>query len=134
MMTKFFNHLFYRVYWWNVKVVKESQLPLYSTVLGVSLFFYLNLSTVIFTILLYWVRDFSGFTKTQHILCGGIVLLIVYLTYVRTGRYEKVLKDSKEKPKSETRKLDIAVICYIFITFLLMILIIVKGREFNLSQ
>ena len=34
----FFEYLFCRLYWWNTKIVKEKEMPVYYSIMGISVF------------------------------------------------------------------------------------------------
>ncbi len=131
-MGKFFNHLFYRIYWWNMTIVKEKDFPVFSSLLGISIFQILNISTVIFVFLLYVLKDPMAYPKWVHLILMFLILILDYFIYIHKGKYKEIIKESENETKEALRKKDIYSIIYLLLTFGLFVWIIIKSREFIL--
>lgn len=128
-MGKFFNHLFYRIYWWNKVIVKEKDFPVFSSLLGISIFHILNISTLIFIYLVYVLKDPMAYPKWVHLILMFAVLVLDYFIYIHKGRYKEIIKVSEGETKKSLKTKDFISISYILVSFGLLIWIIIKGRE-----
>lgn len=128
-MVNFFDHLFYRIYWWNKKIVKENEIPVFSTLLGLSVFHVLNFTTIIFFYLVYIQKDPMAYPKSMHIGLMFIIFVIDYFIYINGGRYKRILEASKSENNSSWTGKDIYIIIYIIFTFSTLIWVIIKGRQ-----
>lgn len=131
IMKDMFDHLFYRFYWWNLNVVKERQLPIFSSFLGVSIFKVLNISTLIFTFLLLCVKGNSVYPKWLHALMMLAMLIVDYFIYIHKGQYKEIIERSKNLEKEKLRKKDIIIIVYMILTFVLLFWVIFEGRKLS---
>ena len=129
-MKTLFNHLFYRVYWWNRNVLKEKDSLLYSTIIGISVFHALNYCTIIFAFFLYVIKDPLAYPKWAHIIMIVLIPLINYTIYWPKGYYKFVISEASNQPKDTLIKRDYILIAYIIITISSFIYMIVEGREF----
>lgn len=127
-MGKFFNHLFYRIYWWNKVIVKEKDFPVFSSLLGISIFHILNISTLIFIYLVYVLKDPMAYPKWVHLILMFAVLVLDYFIYIHKGRYKEIIKVSEGETKKSLKTKDFISISYILVSFGLLIWIIIKGR------
>ena len=130
MILRFSNHLFYRIYWWNVRIVKETDLPLFSALLGISILHILNFSTVIFAFFTFVLKDNQLYPEWLHILIMFLILTVDYFLFVHNGRYKKLISKSVVSDK-KFQKLDSAIILYLIITFATLIFTIIEGRELS---
>lgn len=128
-MEKFFNHLFYRIYWWNKTIVKEKDFPVFSSLLGISVFHILNISTLIFIILVYIFKDPMVYPKWVHLIIMFVVLVLDYFIYIHKKRYKEIIKSSENETKISLKRKDYFSLIYIIVSFGLFIWIIIKGRE-----
>lgn len=131
-MKLFFNHLFFRAYWWNKNIVKEKGSFLFSAVLGVSVFYVLNYVTLLFLFSLYYHNNPLAYAMQVHIIGMILIVAINYFIYSYNDNYRRVLERSKNMNKKTIRYFDIGITIYIFLTFLSFILILIKGKEFIL--
>ena len=128
MILRFSNHLFYRIYWWNVRVVKEKDLPLFSALLGISIFHILNFSAVVFAYYIFVLKDVQLYPKWLHILFMLLILTIDYFVFVHNGRYKKLISKNVVSDK-KFQKLDFVIILYLIFTFAILGFTIIEGRE-----
>src|SRR5690625_3233146 len=128
-MEKFFNHLFYRIYWWNKTIVKEKDFPVFSSLLGISVFHILNISTLIFIILVYIFKNPMVYPKWIHLIIMFAVLVLDYFIYIHKKRYKEIIKSSENETKISLKRKDYFSLIYIIVSFGLFIWIIIKGRE-----
>ena len=128
MILRFSNHLFYRIYWWNVRIVKEKDLPIFSALLGISILHILNVSAVIFAFYTFVLKDVQLYPKWLHILIMFLILAIDYFLFVHNGRYKTIISKIDVSDK-RFQKLDFAIILYLIFTFAILGFTIIKGRE-----
>ena len=128
-MKKIFDHLFYRVYWWNKSILKEKDFVILSTLLGFSVLHVLNISTIIFVYLVYVLEDTLAYSKMFHVFLMFTISVIDYFIYIHSKRYISIIHLSQKKNIRKLRILDALVFTYVVFTFGLFIWIIIKGRE-----
>ena len=128
MILRFSNHLFYRIYWWNVRIVKEKEIPLFSALLEISILHVLNFSAVIFAFYTFVLKDVQLYPKWLHILFMFLIFTIDYFLFVHNGRYKPLISKSAISDK-KFQKLDFAIILYLIFTFAILGFTIMKGRE-----
>lgn len=126
-MKTLFDHLFFRVYWWNYYIVKQGDLSLFSTLIGISIFKVLNISVIIFSIYIYLIKNIHSYPKLVHIIIMIFILIIDYLVYFYKGRYKLILNAAKHIENSELKRRDIIVVGYIILTFFTFAWIISQG-------
>ena len=115
------------MYWWNTKIVKEKQLPIYSTLLGVATFHVINFSTVIFCFFLFVVKDVKAYPKWLHILCMVLIVCIDYLYFIHGNRYKKII--ANDQSLQNLRRNDFYIILYMILSIVAVILIIIEARK-----
>lgn len=128
MILQLSNHLFYRIYWWNVRIVKEKNFPLFSALLGISIFHILNFSSIIFALYIFVIGDIQLYPKWLHILLMFLILTADYFLFVHNGHYKKLISRNIVSD-NKLHKFDYLLILYMLITFGSFIFIIIKGRE-----
>lgn len=131
-MRSFFNHLFYRVYWWNTEIVKENDIPIFSTILGVSAVHLFNILTTLFLILYYVILDIHFINKTVYVIISILIVLFNYLYFIRSNRYKIILKGHKNNiSRKSIRNKDIGIIIYIVLSVVSFFWIITIGYYSN---
>lgn len=123
-MKQIFYHLFYRTYWWNIKVIREKDLPVLSAFLFTSGIMGINLMSLVFAVLTFLFKNPRLFPSWGHIALMIIVLITNYFLFVRRKKYVNILSDSQLLTRIEKRKRDIIIIIYLIFTFVLFIFII----------
>ena len=127
-MKKFTHHLFYRIYWWNTKIVKDDKsLAPFSTLLGTSLLKVLNLVSLLYLINRYLIQESLFIPKWLQTIIFLLVIMFDYFNYLYNSKYKSIIKETKDLSKSELKKRDHIVVYYIAITFILLIWIITKN-------
>lgn len=126
-MKKFVYHLYYRLYWWNSKIVKDGSLAPFSTLLSTSMLKILNLLSILY-IVFYCVIDKNIFLpKWLQTIIMISVLVLDYFIYIFNSKYRDILIESKKLGLKELRRRDFIVIAYVIITFALLIWIIIEN-------
>lgn len=126
-----FDHLFYRFYWWNLNIVKETGLPVFSSFLGVSVFKTININTLVYVFLVFSVKDVQLYPKWLHALVMLAVLVLDYFIYIHNGRYKEIIEESKNQAKQKLRRKDIIIVIYMILTFVLFFWAIFEGRKLS---
>lgn len=125
---KFFNYLFYRLYWWNSKIVSDS-MPVFSAILGISVFQSLNIIFILELIALANIPFVENILNNYLLLIGILTLFANLIYYLRHNLYKSLLKDNKNIEIKDRRKRDFVSICYIIITILLIAFTTINARE-----
>jgi len=125
-MKIFFDFLFYRIYWWNKDILKEKNTVLFNTIIGLSAFFILNITTLLFGFFLYCLRDSSAYPKWLHIVMMILTVVITYTIYV--PKYKVII--AKFSNTKGFAKRDIYLLAYILVTIILFIFISIQFRNF----
>jgi hypothetical protein len=123
----FFDHLTFRIYWWNTRIVKETDVPIFATILGVSVLQSLNISSLFFAIDAYLL---NGSVKLSPWTGTVILIALCYLNqkrYVKTGYLLEIVLTKKAVRK---RQLDMGVIIYIILTFVFLFWFASELREY----
>lgn len=132
MIANFLHHLFYRIYWWNIKVIKDNGTPVYMTFLGTIFLFGININSMLF---IYGLIVYGNtLTMPDSLYWGLVCSLIVFnlLFYLRNGTYRYITKKYIRKlEKKQIIKRDIAVAMYIILSFAVYILVIVLTGSAN---
>lgn len=122
------DYLFFRIYWWNKKIVKD-QLPLFSAILGTSILIGLNLITIFEFVHFVILNSNNRSPKLLFFLIGILAFLFCYFYFLPTKRSEKILT-RYAIARSNTFKLkDIFLLAYIITTFTTTILMLNYIRQ-----
>jgi hypothetical protein len=127
-MKSFFEHLFYRIYWWNTRIVNNSGSPIFPTLLGISIFHIINISSLVILSFLLFGKDMSNYPKWLHVSGMVLVLLIDYFIYIHGGRFRMIVERVKNKPEAQIKRNDIMTIIYIALSFGLLIYVVLEMR------
>jgi hypothetical protein len=123
-MKYIFYHLFYRVYWWNIKVIKEKDFPVLSAYLFVSGLMSINVISLLSILLVFIIKD----PQAAPIWNPWIIILITFLPnyffFIHKKKYKDIIDNSQNLDKVEKRKRDIAILIYILLTFIILILVV----------
>ena len=111
----FFEYLFCRLYWWNTEIVKEKEIPVYYSIMGISVFHGFSILPI-FDVLYVWIFDSYYienilFGLDTYLVIGVIVLEIDFL-YFR-NKQTVLYKQFKKIPKQKKKRMDILCIIYI---------------------
>lgn len=128
---KFFNYLFYRMYWWNTKVVLDFS-PVFSAILGISVIQGLNL-VFILELLSIGKWSFAENVLNNYLIVAGIIPLLFNLFYyLKNKRHLEIINKYKNIPVKEKRKKDYICFAYTVLSFLLVVYTMINARS-NLS-
>jgi hypothetical protein len=126
-MKIFIYHLYYRLHWWNSKIVKDGNLAPFSALLGTSMFKLLNLLSVLYIIFNHILNKNIYLPKWFQTVIMLSVLILDYFIYIYKSKYKLIKKETENLESKELRKRDIFIITYIFITFSLLIWMIIEN-------
>ncbi len=121
-MKKLFNHLFYRVYWWNIKIIKERDVPVLSAFVLTAGMMGINLLSIFGLLVI-------GF-NVQLFPDGGYIPLLIlvsinnYFWFIHGKKYSVIINKSEKLNNVVKRKLDIIVISYLILSLSLFFLIV----------
>jgi len=132
MIVDFLYHLFYRIYWWNIKVIKDSGTPIYMTFLGTIFLFVMNINSLFFTFCLIKYGSTSQLPGFIYWINISVVILTNILIYFRRKKYKylttKYIKSLNER---QIKSRDLAVIVYFILSFFIYFIIIVMVDNAN---
>ena len=90
---KIFEYLFFILYKWNIEFVKEKDVPIFYSILGVSIFQTLNIIAIYNYFHLY-VFEFSKKIKDNtFLIIGGIIFIVFYLYFHSNKKYITILNN-----------------------------------------
>ena len=111
----FFEYLFCRLYWWNTKIVKEKEMPVYYSIMGISVFHGFSILPV-FDVLYVWIFDSyyieNIFFGLDTYLVIGVIVLAIDFLYFR-NKQPILHKQFKKIPKQKKKRMDVLCIIYI---------------------
>ncbi len=97
----FFEYLFCRLYWWNTKIVKEKEMPVYYSIMGISVFHGFSVIPI-FDVLYLWIFNSYHIEKfifgLNPYLTIGVVALGIDSFYFR-NKQPILYKQFKMIPK-----------------------------------
>jgi hypothetical protein len=112
----FFDYLFCRLYWWNTQIIKEKDIPVGYSVIGLSVFQTYSIAPIyeLLYVLKICTGDLSILNMNPFLLINAIILIVnyFYLKYEK-DRYKVLLKKISKMTKNDKTKLDIFCITYI---------------------
>jgi len=133
-MRNILYHIFYLVYWWNIKIIKEKDIPVLSAYLFVSVLIGLNIISLYSIFVIYVIRNPNAYPSWGHWLIILLSFVPNYFIFINKDKYKKILNESQNMNKTEKRKKDIISIIYVLLTFLIGVYIINASREFLTHQ
>jgi len=111
----FFEYLFCRLYWWNTKIVKEKEMPVYYSIMGISVFHGFSVIPI-FDVLYLWIFNSYHIEKfifgLNPYLTIGVVALGIDSFYFR-NKQPILYKQFKMIPKQKKKRMDVLCIIYI---------------------
>lgn len=118
-MVGLFKYLFYRVNWWDNRIVKNNSYPIFSAVLGVSFFHVLNIK-FISDFILYIILQRRDLIVNQDKVVGLIVVsTILVFNWIYFRRIHSVTIEKIEQlAKSQKRIWDVVIILYMLISLI----------------
>ena len=128
-MKIFFDYLFYRIYWWNTKVIKQKESPFFYTIAGVSAFYIINNTTIIISIYLLFNKSISHYPKLIQIAIMIFILCYCYYYYMHKRDREEIITYFKSLDPKKIKRLNFWLIIYIILTIISHIGIIIIGRK-----
>lgn len=133
-MIKLFYHIFYRVYYWNIYVIKEKDLPIFSSFLSVSALLGLNINSFIIGFLVFVVKEIELYPNWGFWIIMLISMAPNYFIFIKNKRYETILRNSESMNRSEKKKWDKAIIIYIVVTILIVVFVSISSRNFKINH
>ncbi|MFA6925254.1 MAG: hypothetical protein WC223_13495 [Bacteroidales bacterium] len=130
-MILLYKFIFYKVYFFYVRVFKEEAIPHYFTSTIVSLLFVCNVVTLEQLYLYFINQSMIGALNNYDKYFALVVLFSVILFVSFKKRYLTIIKECEELPKEERKNLAILSILYASITFICFFWSGYLIREYN---
>jgi hypothetical protein len=131
----FSKYLFCRLYWWNTKIIKEKDIPIFYSITGLSVFHGFSIIPLYSIIHIFITKSFS-FGKIfglKPFLVIGIIVFLIDLFYFSRNKYAILLKEFEKIPKEQKKKKDMLCIAYIVSIIVINILFFIYFRSQNLG-
>lgn len=109
-------------------MLKEKEFAVFSSLLGVSVFKVLNVSTLIFLFLIV-LNNVQSYPKWFHVVLMFMMLVGDYFLYVHKGKHETIIKESLRLDKKKSRAKDFLVVFYMITTFAAFFIAVYEGRK-----
>lgn len=133
-MIQLFYYIFYRVYCWNIYVIKEKDLPVFSSFLTISALMGLNINSFIIGFLVFVLKDIELYPDWGFWIIMLISITPNYFIFIKNKKYKTIISDCKSMKKSEKKKMDILMIIYVMVTILIVVFISISSRNFKIDQ
>lgn len=133
-MKQIFYQIFYRVYCWNIYVIKEKDFPVFSSFLSVSFLMGLNINSIIIGFLVFVFSDIYIYPDWGYWIVMLLSMTPNYFIFIRDRKYKNIIHDSEAMNKHQKRKRDIAMIIYIIITILVAVFVSISSRNLKIQQ
>lgn len=126
----FFNYLFYRLKWWNEKVVTDFS-PLISSVVIMSVFQGFNIIFLFNLVKFYWGVDLLFFEKA-FLLPPIVLIAINYFVYKSENKQAIIKRQVSKLSRKIQMTYDVMIILYFILTLVLLIWIGYEIRQLNI--
>ena len=131
----FFEYLFCRLYWWNTKIVKEKEMPVYYSIMGISVFHGFSVIPI-FDVLYLWIFNSYHIEKfifgLNPYLTIGVIAIVIDFLYFR-NKQTVLYKQFKKIPKQKKKRMDVLCIIYIASIIVVNTLFMFYFRSKNLG-
>ena len=127
-MKIFFDYIFYRIYWWNTKVIKQKESPFFYTIAGVSALHIINTTTIIIGIYLLFNKSISHYPKLFQIVIMIFILCFCYYYYIHKSNNEEIIAYFKSLDSKKIKRLNIWLIIFIVLKIIFHISVIILAR------
>ncbi|HLW08951.1 MAG TPA: hypothetical protein VKX35_01010 [Fermentimonas sp.] len=132
MIVNLLHHLFYRIYWWNIKIIKDDGTPIYMTFLGTLFLFGMNINSLLF---IFYLIKYGTTLSMSGVLYWFIVSLVIILNisfYLKKGEYKYLISNYIDTLSvKQIKKRDVSVIIYIILSFTIYILVLFMVEDAN---
>jgi glucan phosphoethanolaminetransferase (alkaline phosphatase superfamily) len=127
-MVKLYYYFFYRNYWWDIKIIKNNEYPVFASSVGVSMFLLLNFISLIELVVITRLIQVSN---TINLYVGASISLMVinYSFFTGKQRFKKIVSEFETLERKEKVKLDIVCIVYMLISIVSAIWLLTLHRN-----
>ncbi len=132
-MKKIFYQIFYRVYCWNIYVIKEKDLPVLSSFLSVSALMGINIYSIMGGFSVFIIKDIKLYPDWIFWIVMVLSMMPNYFIFIRDRKYKNIIQDSEAMNKSEKKKRDVAMIIYTIITILIAAFVSISSRNLKIQ-
>lgn len=133
-MRKIFYQIFYRVYCWNIYIIKEKDLPILSSFLSVSALMGINIYSIMGVFSIFIVKDVKLYPDWIYLFVMFLSMTPNYFIFILDRKYKNILIDSEAMNKPEKKKRDVAMIIYIIITILFAAFVSISANKLKIQQ
>ncbi len=128
----FFDYFFYRNYWWDIKIIKNKDYPIFASIVGVSFFQVMNVF-FIKSFIQFQLLDRKDVLDNEQNLLGIIIVAIIlvanYIYFNKSKRYKNIINKYRLWNSNRKYIYDILSVFYIIVTFISTIMIAYSVRN-----
>lgn len=124
----FFNYYFYRMHWWNTKIVLDFS-PVFSAILGISVIQGLNIVFILEFISLLSKWPFAELILNNYLIVLGIIPLAFNLVYyLKNKRHAVIINKCKNIPAKKRKVMDYICVAYTALSLILVVFTMINAR------
>ena len=128
-MRLIFDYLFYKVYCWNTKIIKQNDPSFFYTIVGVSALCILNYTTILLVIFLLSKEKILSYSTWIQICAMIFIVCFCFYYYLFRRKGKEIIHHCKKLNSKQVKKLNFLVSLYIVGTIVTHILIVILVRE-----
>ena len=123
-MRLFFDYLFYKMYCWNTKIIKQNDSSFFYMIVRVSAFYILNYTTILLGIFLFSRQNILSYSKWIQICVMSFIVCFCYYLFRRKGN--EIIAYCEKLNSKKVKKLNFLVSLYMVGTIIFHTLIVVR--------
>lgn len=130
-MKIFLDYLFYKIYWWNTKIIKQKDSPFFYSIMGLSAFYIVNYTTIIFFALLLINGNILIYPKWIQIVVMSIIVCYCYYYYMHKRDRYRIIQYFEGLNAIKIKRLNLSLVIFIILTVVCHIGIVIYIKELN---
>lgn len=117
-MVEFYHYMFYKAYLWQVRKMKDVNIPVYSSVLAMSFVITLNYD-IVYDVVNYFVYHSRHPNEWAYWISFVVICVFNYWYFSKDSRWKSVVKWGDKMSHQEKRERNIYYWIYVIMTLLL---------------
>lgn len=117
-MVEFYHYMFYKAYLWQVRKMKDVNIPVYSSVLAMSFVISLN-NAIVCDVVSYFVYYYRSPNIWAYWIPLTVICVFNYWYFSKDSRWKSVVKWGDKMSRQEKRERNIYYWIYVIMTLLL---------------